>query len=130
MPNASGKFRSLCRGLCQGLIVLDELHRACHDRPDLDVVRFEPLSDDFLHNVGRRHEAEPRVGILHEQAGHLFSFKQQCRLTDGDVPWNLHNPWCHHMGNHSVYEMCRLAGPVIVVRHGFETSPDSRLRDS
>ena len=71
-----------CRGLCQGLIVLDELHGACHDRPNFDVVRFEPLSDDFLHNVGRRHEAELHIGILHKQAGRLLSFEQQRRLTD------------------------------------------------
>jgi hypothetical protein len=30
----------------------------------------------------------------------------------------LHDPWCHHMGNHSVYEMCRLEGLGIVIRHG------------
>ena len=112
-----------CRGLCQGLIVLDELHRSCHDRPDFDVVRFESLSNDFLHNVCRRHKAEPRIGILHEQAGRLFPFEQQSRLTHGDVSWNLHNPWCHHMGNHSVCEICRLEGLVIVVWHGFEPFP-------
>ena len=77
-----------------------------------------------------RHEAEPRVGILDEQAGHLFPFEQQCRLTDGDVPWNLHNSWSHHMRNHSGYEMYRLEGLVIVGRHGLETSSDSRLHDS
>src|SRR5205823_4665583 len=100
------------------------------DRSDFDVVRLKPLSDDFPHNVGGRHEAEPRVGILDEQAGHLFPFEQQCRLTDGDVPWNLHNSWSHHMRNHSGYEMYRLEGLVIVGRHGLETSSDSRLHDS
>ena len=108
----------------------DELYRPCHDRPDFDVVRFEPLSNDLLHNVGRRHEAEPCIGILHEQAGRMFSFEQQSRFTHGNVPWNLHNSWCHHMGNHSVCEMCCLEGLVTVVRHGFETFPDSRLQDS
>ena len=111
-------------------IVFDELHRACHDRPDLDVVLFEPLSDDFLYNVGRRHKAELRVGIFDEQAGRLFSVEQHCRLTHRDIPWNLHNSWCHHMGNHSGYEICCLEGLFTVVRHRIETSLDSRLHDS
>ncbi len=119
-----------CRGFCQDLIVLDELHWTCHNRSDFDVVRFESLSDDFLDNVGRRHEAELRIGILDEQAGRLLSFEQQRRLADRDVSRNLHDPWRHHVGYHSGYELCRLEGPVIVDRHGFETSPDLRLHDS
>jgi len=119
-----------CRGFCQDLIVLDELHGTCHNRPDFDVVRFESLSDDFLYNVGRRHEAELRIGILDEQAGRLLSFEQQRRLADRYISRNLHDPWRHHMGNHGGYEPCCLEGPVIVDRHGFETSPDLRLHDS
>ena len=38
-------------------------------------MRFEPLRDDFLHNVGRRHEAELHVGILHQEARRLFPFE-------------------------------------------------------
>ncbi len=71
---------------------------------------LEALRDDFFHDVVRRHETEDGIGLLYQEAGRVLPLKEQRRLADGNIAWNLHDPRCHHMGYHSWYDIEGLGG--------------------
>src|SRR6185437_9428098 len=106
-----------CRGLIHRSIVLDELDRSCHDRPDFDVIRFETLRDNLFDDVGRRHESEPSLCIFDEEAGHSLAFQERCRLGDRYIAWNLNYAGCHHVCNQYDLVIRGFGLLIVLVRH-------------